>query len=63
MITSDLEEKISSSLSEGGFPFLVAATAGTTVLGAFDPFNDIADICEKYHLWFHIDVSMSLNVI
>jgi len=61
MIISDLEEKISKSLSEGGRPFLVAATAGTTVLGAFDPIDDVADVCEKYKLWFHVDVC-ALNV-
>ena len=53
---SDLEEKIIKSLSEGGFPFLVAATAGTTVLGSFDPIDSVADICEKYNMWFHVDV-------
>lgn len=25
--------------------------------GAFDPINEIADICEKYGCWLHIDVS------
>lgn len=35
----------------------VNATAGSTVYGAFDPINEIADICEKYNLWLHVDVS------
>ena len=61
MIVSDLEEKVAKSLSEGGYPFVVAATAGTTVLGSFDPFDAIADICEKYNIWFHVDVCL-LNV-
>jgi len=39
----------------------VTATAGTTVLGAFDPFNDIADICEEHGMWLHIDVSNYVN--
>lgn len=34
----------------------VNATAGTTVYGAFDPINQIADICEKYNMWLHVDV-------
>jgi glutamate/tyrosine decarboxylase-like PLP-dependent enzyme len=36
-------------------PMMVVATAGTTVRGAFDPFNDIADLCEREGLWFHVD--------
>jgi len=63
MIISDLEEKIVKTLSEGGCPFLVAATAGTTVLGSFDPFNGVADVCDKYNVWFHVDVRCFLNVV
>ncbi len=38
-------------------PFFVNCTTGTTVYGAFDPIEEIADICEKNHIWLHIDVS------
>uniref|UniRef100_A0A7N6FE27 Glutamate decarboxylase like 1 n=1 Tax=Anabas testudineus TaxID=64144 RepID=A0A7N6FE27_ANATE len=55
MIPSALEEKIKLAKSEGAVPFMVNATAGTTVLGAFDPIEEIADICEKYNLWLHVD--------
>ncbi|XP_041845095.1 acidic amino acid decarboxylase GADL1-like [Melanotaenia boesemani] len=55
MIPSVLEEKIQSAKSEGAVPFIVNATAGTTVLGAFDPIEDIADICEKHNMWLHVD--------
>ncbi|CAB1317193.1 unnamed protein product [Coregonus sp. 'balchen'] len=30
-------------------------TPGSTVYGAFDPINEIADICEKYNMWLHVD--------
>ncbi|GAB0191575.1 glutamate decarboxylase 1 [Grus japonensis] len=39
----------------GCIPLFVNATAGTTVYGAFDPIQEIADICEKYNLWLHVD--------
>ncbi len=37
------------------YPINVNATDGTTVLGAFDDVNAIADVCEKYNVWLHID--------
>ncbi|KAM7382401.1 hypothetical protein PAMP_002130 [Pampus punctatissimus] len=55
MIPSALEELITTAKSEGAVPFMVNATAGTTVLGAFDPIEEIADICEKHNLWLHVD--------
>lgn len=52
-----LEKQIKRALQEGARPFMVSATAGTTVLGAFDPLNSIADLCAKYGLWFHVDAA------
>lgn len=44
---------------QGFVPFFVSATAGTTVYGAFDPLIAISDICRKYSVWMHVDVSES----
>ncbi|KAK3083974.1 hypothetical protein FSP39_006153 [Pinctada imbricata] len=55
MIPSDLEEKILEAKQMGKEPYFVNATSGTTVFGAFDPLEEIADICEKYGLWMHVD--------
>ncbi|KAL4991390.1 hypothetical protein BDW68DRAFT_185086 [Aspergillus falconensis] len=57
MIPSELEKLVQKALSESRTPFYVNATAGTTVMGSFDPFEDIAAICKKYNLWMHIDGS------
>lgn len=46
---------IVEDLKTGKVPFFVNATAGTTVLGAFDPFEAIADICQEYGVWLHVD--------
>lgn len=57
MIPEELERKIVEHKNRGQIPFFVSATSGTTVLGSFDPLNEIADICQKYGLWMHVDVS------
>ncbi|KAG7227566.1 hypothetical protein INR49_005381 [Caranx melampygus] len=55
VIPADLEAKVIEAKRKGYVPMFVNATAGTTVYGAFDPINEIADICEKYNMWLHVD--------
>lgn len=57
MDINDLEAKIEHSIFEGATPFLVTATAGTTVYGAFDPLVPISNLCKKYNLWLHVDAA------
>ena len=42
---------------------MVNGTGGTTVAGAFDPLDDIADVCEAHGLWFHVDMCWGGAVI
>ncbi len=63
LIPEELKLKIEQSLAAGKRPFFVAATAGTTVLGAFDPCDRIAAIAHKYNLWFHVDGSLGGTVL
>ncbi len=62
MIPEELERAILKSVQDGKIPFFVNATSGTTVFGAFDPLHPIADICEKYKLWLHVDVSPTISL-
>ncbi|XP_068236415.1 cysteine sulfinic acid decarboxylase-like isoform X1 [Palaemon carinicauda] len=55
MLPEALREAIRESRNCGGVPFFVNATSGTTVLGAFDPLDQLADICEEEKLWLHVD--------
>ncbi|XP_052605004.1 cysteine sulfinic acid decarboxylase isoform X1 [Peromyscus californicus insignis] len=63
MIPEDLERQISLAEAEGSVPFLVSATSGTTVLGAFDPLDAIADVCQRHGLWFHVDAAWGGSVL
>ncbi|MAL59854.1 MAG: cysteine synthase [Flavobacteriaceae bacterium] len=55
IIPSKLVESIEEDIKEGYIPTLVNATAGTTVLGAFDDILPLSEICKKYDIWLHID--------
>ena len=63
MLTEKLEEQIQEDISNSYLPFYVNATAGTTVLGAFDPIDSISKICKKHNLWLHVDGAYSGAVI
>jgi len=63
MIPSALDEAVQASKNKGEVPFYVNATAGTTVLGSYDPIRAIADVCEKHKIWLHIDGSWGGPVI
>ena len=57
MDTTQLSVQIEADLKKGMFPFMVVASAGTTNTGVIDPLDMIADVAEKYDLWFHIDAA------
>ena len=63
MIASKLEEQIIEDLRNGLVPTYINVTAGTTVIGAFDPIDEIADITEKYNIWLHVDGAYCGSVI
>ncbi|MCK5904645.1 MAG: aminotransferase class V-fold PLP-dependent enzyme [Gammaproteobacteria bacterium] len=58
-----LEKQIKADLADGLSPFFVNATAGTTVLGTYDPIQDLADICKHYNLWLHVDGALGSAVM
>ena len=52
-----LEQAITSDLAAGVKPIAVVATVGTTSSTSIDPVSEIADICERYGLWLHVDAA------
>ncbi|KAK2146445.1 hypothetical protein LSH36_607g01010 [Paralvinella palmiformis] len=63
MIPRDLDDKIRETKEQGRVPLCVMATAGTTVLGAYDPLEELASICRNYNIWLHVDASWGGSVI
>ncbi|OQV14809.1 Acidic amino acid decarboxylase GADL1 [Hypsibius exemplaris] len=57
MLPQKLEERIAEAKTTGLTPLLVSATSGTTVLGAYDPIEEIAEICERNGIWLHVDAA------
>jgi len=55
MLPDELEKAVEGCIKAGKKPFFVGATAGSTVLGAFDDFNALRQICNKHSIWLHVD--------
>ncbi|SPQ24690.1 4938ebcc-93ee-415d-a4aa-358a23ed7a75 [Thermothielavioides terrestris] len=52
-----LRRLVQRSRAEGNTPLYVNATAGTTVLGSYDPIEAVAAVCREFGLWLHVDAS------
>lgn len=52
---SALDARLRADRAAGLLPILVNATAGTTVRGAFDPIDAVADVCAEHGVWLHVD--------
>ncbi|WP_411766442.1 pyridoxal phosphate-dependent decarboxylase family protein [Winogradskyella sp. A3E31] len=63
LLVAHLEALINEDLRKGNVPFFVNATAGTTVLGAFDDITAISRTCKLYELWLHVDGAYCGGVI
>jgi glutamate/tyrosine decarboxylase-like PLP-dependent enzyme len=55
MSVDALNEAIKADRESGQRPFCVVANAGTTNTGAIDPLPEIAELCKREDLWFHVD--------
>jgi aromatic-L-amino-acid decarboxylase len=51
---------IEADRSEGIVPVAVVATAGTTLTGAVDPIDELADLCGEHGIWLHVDGAYGL---
>ena len=54
-----LQSQIEKDVEEGYIPCCVVTTLGTTGTVAVDPIADIANICNKFKVWHHIDAAFA----
>jgi glutamate/tyrosine decarboxylase-like PLP-dependent enzyme len=50
-----LRDTLDKDLHSGFQPICIIATSGTVNTGAIDDLPAIADLCDEYSIWFHVD--------
>lgn len=51
----ELARMLAEDRARGMKPFCIVGTAGTVNTGAIDPLEELADLCARERLWFHVD--------
>ncbi len=60
MRPEDLEAALDADRDAGIEPVAVVANGGTTLTGAVDPIDALADVCEARGIWLHVDGAYGL---
>jgi aromatic-L-amino-acid/L-tryptophan decarboxylase len=57
---AELDAAIARDVADGVVPVAVMANGGTTLTGAVDPLDAVADVCSRYGVWLHVDGAYGL---
>ena len=63
MRTDMLEELKASAEKKGVRIISVVASSCSTATGSYDHLNEVADFCQKYDLWMHVDGAHGMGVL
>lgn len=54
-----LRDMVAADVAAGCVPTIVVANVGTTSSTAIDPVAAIADVCEEFDIWLHVDAALA----
>ena len=60
LVPGEVARAIDADRGAGIAPVAVVATAGTTLTGAVDPIEPLADVCAQRDVWLHVDGAYGL---
>ncbi|AWW39451.1 lysine decarboxylase DesA [Streptomyces cadmiisoli] len=63
MQTLALARELERCEQDGLVPMAVVATAGTTDFGSIDPLTEIAELCDRYGTWMHVDAAYGCGLL
>ncbi|MFH9816031.1 lysine decarboxylase DesA [Streptomyces sp. NPDC017230] len=63
MRTVALARELERCAADGLVPMAVVATGGTTDFGSIDPLPEIAELCEQYGVWMHVDAAYGCGLL
>ena len=55
-----LRERLVADVALGHTPVAIVATAGTTLTGAVDPIDELAEVAKEFGVWLHVDGAYGL---
>ena len=63
MSPAALARELIRCFEHGDTVMAVVATAGTTDFGTIDPLPEIAELCQAYGVWFHVDAAYGCGLL
>lgn len=58
-----LKKEVKQTINQGLIPLAIIATTGTTDFGSIDPVHKIAQVCQQFDIWMHVDAAYGCGTL